>query len=52
MFENADIEVRFHDYQHPMYTQLFEKFVPYMSIVDLLFNEGPKSLDILTGGEA
>ena len=50
MFENADIDVRFHDYQHPMYKQLFEKFIPYMSIVDLLFNEGPKSLDILTGG--
>jgi hypothetical protein len=48
-FESAGIEVRFHEYNHPRYTQLYGEFLPYMSIVDLLFNEGPRSLDILTG---
>ncbi len=49
-FEKEKIEVWFHDYQHPEYSQLFKNFVPYMSIVDLLFNEGSKSLKILTKG--
>ena len=49
-FESAGIEVRFHDYEHPTYTQLHGEFMPYMSIVDLLFNEGSKSLKILTKG--
>ena len=48
-FESECIEVRFHEYNHPTYMQLFGEFIPYMSIVDLLFNEGPKSLEILTG---
>jgi len=48
-FESAGIEVRFHKYNYPRYTQLYGEFLPYMSIVDLLFNEGPRSLDILTG---
>jgi len=48
-FQQADIEVRYHDYKHPVYRQLFGEFVPYMCIVDLLFNEGPASLSILRG---
>jgi hypothetical protein len=46
-FESAGIEVRFHDYAHPTYNQLHGEFMPYMSIVDLLFNEGSKSLEII-----
>lgn len=47
-FEDAGIELRFHDYVHPEYEQVYEGFEPYMSIVDLLFNHGPKSLEILS----
>jgi hypothetical protein len=43
------ITVEFHDYQHPSYRQCFTGFVPYLSVIDLLFNHGSKSLDILTG---
>ena len=50
-FENENIEVHFHDYQHPIYTQLFNNFIPYMSIVDLIYNEGSNSLKILTGSK-
>jgi len=46
-FEEADIELEFHDYVHPVYTQNFDGFEPYMSIIDLLFNHGDKSLEIL-----
>jgi len=47
-FEDAGIELRFHDYSHPQYKQVYEGFEPYMSIIDLLFNHGSKSLEILS----
>ena len=46
-FEEAGIELQFHDYAHPVYMQNFDGFEPYMSILDLLFNHGDKSLEIL-----
>jgi hypothetical protein len=47
--EQFAITLEFHDYQHPRYRQLFRPFIPYLSIIDLVFNHGPESLDILTG---
>lgn len=49
LFEKENISLRYSDFQHPTYTQLWGDFIPNMSIIDLLFNEGEKSLDILTG---
>lgn len=49
-FNQSGIEVYFQDYQHPEYPQQHGKFVPYMSVVDLLFNCGDSSLDILMSG--
>lgn len=46
------IEVRFQDYVHPVYQQLGGTFVSHLSIVDLLFNHGPRSLAILSRGKA
>jgi hypothetical protein len=46
-FKKWNMELLFHDYQHPEYKQLFPGFYPYMSVIDLLFNYGPGSLDIL-----
>ncbi len=46
-FSQAGIELIFQDYKHPVYEQRFNPFIPYLSIVDLLFNHGPQSLDIL-----
>ena len=46
-FEDAGIELVFHDYEHPEYNQAFSGFEPYMSTLDLLFNYGPASLEIL-----
>ena len=48
-FEQCGIAVRFQEFRHPVYPQLFEPFLPCMSIVDLLFNCGPRSSDILAG---
>lgn len=49
-FEGRAIQVVFQHYVHPTYRQQYGAFVPYLSVIDLLFNEGPKSLDILLGG--
>ncbi|MDC0336048.1 WbqC family protein [Pseudodesulfovibrio sp.] len=51
-FEAAGICVLFHDYEHPIYKQRHAGFRPCMSVVDLLFNHGPESLNILTGNAA
>ncbi len=46
-FLKAGIDLKFHDYQHPTYSQIHGHFEPYMSVVDLLFNCGSDSLKIL-----
>ncbi|MBI2113456.1 MAG: WbqC family protein [Candidatus Wildermuthbacteria bacterium] len=49
-FENEGVHPYFQEYKHPLYPQLWGEFVPYMSIVDLLFNCGPMSLEVLMQG--
>ena len=49
-FTKNDVNIYFQDYHHPVYHQAFGTFLPYMSIIDLLFNEGEKSLEILMSG--
>lgn len=46
-FDQAGIRVEFQSFTHPTYAQHFGDFEPYMSAIDLLFNVGPKSCDIL-----
>ncbi len=50
LFDNAGIKLLFQDYRHPLYNQTFEGFEPFMSILDLLFNEGSNSLNIIKSG--
>jgi len=49
-FRAAGVEPYFQDYRHPQYKQLHGEFKPYMSVIDLLFNEGPRSRDIVMSG--
>jgi hypothetical protein len=49
-FTKSGVNVYFQDYHHPVYRQPFGQFSPYMSIIDLLFNEGDKSLEVLMSG--
>ena len=37
----------FSDFKHPIYSQKYKPFIPNLSAIDLLFNCGPKSLDII-----
>lgn len=48
-FKAAGIEPVFQQYRHPTYPQLHGPFIPGLSIIDLLFNCGPDSLEILNG---
>lgn len=50
-FKEAGIRVLTQHYEHPQYLQQHPKlgFVPYMSAVDLLFNEGPASAGLMQG---
>lgn len=49
-FSRAGIKTYFQDYVHPEYPQIHGDFIPYMSVIDLLFNCGPNSLDVLMSG--
>lgn len=49
-FEAVGIGVTYQTYNHPVYPQQFGPFVPNLSVVDLLFNCGPNSLEILMAG--
>lgn len=50
-FADAGIKVSWHDYVHPEYKQHYPGFEPYMSAIDLLFNHGRKSAEILVGNK-
>ncbi len=50
-FSINGIELYYHNYEHPQYNQLFGDFIPFMSVIDLLFNEGfERSLEIIKTG--
>lgn len=49
LFNKEGIKVEFQNYKHPIYSQLYGDFIPYLSVIDLLFNNGEKSLSILKG---
>lgn len=52
-FAEVNIKLEYQDFAHPVYQQQYMKngngFSPYMSSIDLLFNEGGKSKKILRG---
>lgn len=48
-FRENGIEVVFQEFHHPIYRQLYDPFIPCMSVVDLLFNHGSRSMDIIKG---
>lgn len=49
-FERAGIALDYFTYDHPHYAQRGRTFEPYMSALDLLFNAGPDSGEILRAG--
>ena len=49
LYKQAGVNVLFQDYRHPVYNQLFGSFEPYLSVIDLIYNHGTESLNILRG---
>ena len=48
-FEKNNLELIYHKFIHPEYYQLYGQFIPYLSVIDLLFNCGSESRNILFG---
>lgn len=46
-YDRAGINLVFQDFVHPTYAQLYGEFIPGMSVVDLLFNCGETSLEVI-----
>jgi len=46
-FKDAGIELEWHNYRHPKYNQQWGEFISHLSIVDLLFNYGKRSVDLI-----
>lgn len=46
-FRGSGVELKYYDFEHPVYHQLWGNFVPNLCITDLLFNEGDESRQIL-----
>lgn len=46
-FSKRNIPLKYFNFLHPQYPQRFGEFLPYMSVVDLLFNCGPESINII-----
>ncbi len=48
-FQRNGIPILYQEFHHPIYQQLYDPFIPCLSVVDLLFNYGDKSLDVIRG---
>lgn len=49
-FKKYRIPILYNEYNHPVYHQRLGEFLPYMSVIDLLFNEGPRATTIIRKG--
>jgi hypothetical protein len=50
-FAQSGIELLYHNYEHPVYHQLYGEFKSHISVIDLFFNHGfDKSLEIIRSG--
>jgi len=52
LFLKENIKLAYQEWSQPVYKQQFEGFIPELSVVDLLFNCGPDSREILSGRKA
>jgi len=50
LFEKSKINLEYQNYNHPKYPQrMSNQFIPDLSIVDMLFNLGPKTMKTILG---
>lgn len=46
-FKKTNTELNYYEYINEEYTQLYGSFKKNLSVIDLMFNNGPRSKDIL-----
>ena len=46
-FKQHNIDLYWFEFPHPVYPQLGDDFLPYLSVIDLLFNTGKESIDYI-----
>lgn len=51
-FKWSGVELEWQDFEHPLYSQKGKEFIPFLSTLDLVFNCGPESREILFGRPA
>jgi hypothetical protein len=51
-FAENGLKVIIQEFKHPVYRQLFKDFKSHLSIVDLLFNCGPESMNVIREANA
>lgn len=49
-FHAENIDVRFQNYEHPVYSQAFKGFISNLSVIDLIFNCGDGSYEVIMSG--
>jgi hypothetical protein len=47
IFKRSNISVEFQNYDHPYYPQIWGEFISHLSIIDLLLNNGRKSINYI-----
>jgi len=50
-FQDAGISLLYQKYRHPAYPQQFGEFQPFMATIDLMFNCGPQSMEIIQSNQ-
>ncbi|HEV2397047.1 MAG TPA: WbqC family protein [Candidatus Sulfotelmatobacter sp.] len=50
VLNDAEVDTFFHNYVHPEYEQRFPPFLPFASVIDLIFNEGTRATEIIRSG--
>ncbi len=48
-FNQHNIKIEYQSFYHPVYKQMDANFMPFLSVLDLLFNHGKDSLQIIRG---
>lgn len=49
-FTEAGIALKVFNFRHPVYPQIHGEFISHLSVLDLLFNTGPKAIDYIREG--
>ncbi len=50
ILEEANVKTVFHNFIHPQYEQRFPPFLAFASVIDLIFNEGDRSMSVIRSG--